>query len=130
MKFSASKLQDLISSLKAEGASMKKSIKQKWLRALTSHSQTCDLLYRNKQEIQKTYQGKKKVGYCCLGVLASCQGAKVTDWSNNKRETNVLSRKLSAGLNDDAMVLLAEANDTYASFKQISRAIKEGIKAI
>lgn len=126
-KFLKASLTQLILDLQYAGATMDKKLKQKWLRALLTYPQTTGFLFRFKKETRPE-RGKRKEGYCCLGVLAACQKAPLKEWDEDERGTDLLPAKFTGGLSEESMSLLAQANDAFASFKQIREAIKEGIK--
>ena len=98
---------------------MDKAIKQKWIKALRSG--------RYKQTTEYLYIGG---GYCCLGVLARVQGAKLSELDGLSLLEDSL-KKYAAGIRHKSQKTLAEKNDGTGSdmnsktFKEIADYIEK-----
>ena len=104
--------------------SMDAELKAKWVKALRSgrYKQTEAMLQDNK-------------GYCCLGVLCCAQGIDPLEGSNeplylgseSRLQTTQLREFARGGLSPSDCDLLAELNDSGASFDEIADYIEKNL---
>lgn len=108
---------------------MNSRVKARWLKALLSgkffqirqylrHTST-DLKHFDGSE----YEGRPRVGHCCLGVLRACVPELKLQPSSNRDVLSIPSLK-KVGLTEDHQDKLAEMNDMGASFKEIAAYIR------
>lgn len=110
-------------------ASMKKSIKSKWVKALESgkYRQTTNVLMYKDEHRHKTY--------CCLGVLTSLKpDAKFEDEESYLSKETKEWCQLKDLTGDNIQETLAQMNDgdngKQYKFKEIAKFIKENIKGV
>ena len=103
---------------------MDKKVKGAWVKALLSGR------YKQGEHRLATRDGKT-ISYCCLGVLARVQGAKINKNGHPVlgKETNsqsgFLDLKFACGLRQPSQRLLARLNDGGKSFKEIAAVIQK-----
>ena len=94
---------------------MDKAIKEKWIKALRSG--------RYKQGIQQLYNPSTK-GYCCLGVLAKIQGAKLEQLA----ESMFLEYELkvyACDIRPKSQRVLSRMNDGGGPYEKSGKTFKE-----